>query len=63
MMEKAWENFQETYYKDGEALVDGFKNDNPLSNSGNFQVVYKVKYREKLLENIEALEGIRKVNR
>lgn len=61
--EKAWENFQETYYKDGEALVDGFKNDNPLSNSGNFQVVYKVKYREKLLENIEALEGIRKVNR
>lgn len=60
--EKAWENFQETYYKEGEVLVDGFKDDNPLANSGNFQVVYKVKYREALLENIEALEGIRKIN-
>ena len=37
----AWKSFQKDYFKDNESLADGFKNDNPLANSANYQVFMK----------------------
>ena len=37
----AWKSFQKDYFKDNESLAEGFKNDNPLANSANYQVFMK----------------------
>lgn len=37
----AWKSFQKDYFKDNESLADGFKNDNPLAISANYQVFMK----------------------
>ena len=36
--EEAWESFQEEYFKGSEEAAEGFKNDNPLANSDNYEV-------------------------
>lgn len=37
----AWKSFQKDYFKDNESLADGFKDDNPLASSANYQVFMK----------------------
>ena len=39
--EEAWEQFKTKYFGENEELADGFKNDNPLANSSNYEVYMK----------------------
>lgn len=38
----AWEKFQKEYFKEAPELAEGFKNDNPLAGSDNYEVYMKV---------------------
>ncbi len=40
--DEAWEKFQKEYFKDNPELAEGFKNDNPLADSDNYEVYMKV---------------------
>ena len=62
--EEAWESVQKDYFGDDEAAAEGFKNDNPLANSDNFEVYMKdVESQKDLVKYAEGLEGVRKVNK
>lgn len=37
----AWEEFRTKYFGENEELADGFRNDNPLANSSNYEVYMK----------------------
>ena len=37
----AWEEFRSKYFGENEELADGFRNDNPLANSSNYEVYMK----------------------
>lgn len=39
--EDAWNEFKTKYFGENEELADGFKNDNPLANSSNYEVYMK----------------------
>lgn len=39
--EQAWEDFQKDYFGDNLELAEGFKDDNPLANSDNYEVYMK----------------------
>ena len=39
--EEAWEEFQKQYFGDNPELAEGFKEDNPLANSDNYEVYMK----------------------
>lgn len=39
--EEAWDQFKSKYFGENEDLADGFKNDNPLANSNNYEVYMK----------------------
>lgn len=39
--DEAWEQFKSKYFGENEELADGFKNDNPLANSSNYEVYMK----------------------
>lgn len=39
--EDAWNEFKSKYFGENEELADGFKNDNPLANSSNYEVYMK----------------------
>lgn len=61
--EQAWAEFAPTYFGDNEALAEGFADDNPLANSANYQIYLKdVSRQQELVEELSALEGVRKVN-
>ena len=36
--DEAWESFQDDYFGDSKDAAEGFKNDNPLANSDNYEV-------------------------
>ena len=62
--EEAWETAKEEYFGDDEAAAEGFKNDNPLANSDNFEVYMKnVESQKGLVKFVEGLDGVRKVNK
>lgn len=57
----AWESFKDDYL--GE-YADGFGDDNPLSNSANYEVYLNdVSMQDSLVTYVESLEGVRRVNR
>ncbi len=57
----AWESFKVDYL--GE-YADGFENDNPLEGSSNYEIYMKdVSKQPALVQYLESLEGVRKVNR
>ena len=61
--DEAWEKFKEQYFGDAAELAEGFEADNPLVNSSNYEVYLKnVEDQKKLVEYINSLEGVRKVN-
>lgn len=37
--EEAWEEFQKQYFADNPELAEGFKNDNPLASSDNYEYI------------------------
>lgn len=62
--EEAWESFQEEYFKGSEEAAEGFKNDNPLANSDNYEVYMSdVSKQKDVVSYAESLDGVRKVNK
>ncbi len=62
--EEAWEKFQKEYFGDSAEAAEGFKNDNPLANSDNYEVyMAEVEKQGDVVEFAESLEGVRKVNK
>lgn len=62
--EEAWESFQEEYFGDSKDAAEGFKNDNPLANSDNYEVyMADVSKQQDVVKYAESLEGVRDVNK
>lgn len=62
--DEAWEEFQKSYLGDNPELAEGFKDDNPLANSDNYEVYLEtVERQDEVVEFAESLNGVRKVNR
>lgn len=62
--EDAWDQFKDEYFGESADLADGFKNDNPLGNSDNYEVyMADVSKQAKVVEFAESLDGVRKVNK
>ena len=59
----AWEKMKKEYFGDTDA-AEGFKDDNPLVDSSNYQVYLKdISKQDDLVTYIESLDKVRKVNR
>lgn len=76
--EDAWEEFQKQYFGDSPELAEGFKDDNPLASSDNYEVYMKTtednqsmlaksrslsETQKELVSFAENLDGVRKVNK
>lgn len=62
--EEAWDKFQKDYFGESSDLAEGFKNDNPLGESANYEVYMKdVSSQKDLVAYAQGLEGVRKVNK
>jgi len=60
----AWEKFQDEYFGENSNLAEGFRNDNPLSGSDNYEVYMEsVEGQSELVTYAEGLTGVRKVNK
>lgn len=61
--EKAWEEFKESYFADEPELAEGFRDDNPLAKSANYEVYLNdLDMQDALVTYVSGLEGVRKVN-
>ena len=62
--DEAWESFKDQYFGDEEELAEGFKNDNPLAGSDNYEVYMNdVSAQKDLVKFAKGLDGVRKVNK
>ena len=62
--DEAWKFYQTVYFKDAPELAEGFKEDNPLANSANLEIyMTDVAVQQDLVDYIESMEHIRKINR
>lgn len=62
--EDAWNKFQDDYFGDSKDAAEGFKNDNPLATSDNYEVyMADVEKQKDVVAFAEGLEGVRKVNK
>ncbi|MEG1505290.1 MAG: permease-like cell division protein FtsX [Lachnospiraceae bacterium] len=62
--EEAWDKFKEEYFGESAELAEGFKNDNPLKSSANYEVYMKdVSTQKDLVSFAEKLDGVRKVKK
>ena len=60
--DQAWEDYKQKYFGDEDA-ADGFKDDNPLANSSNYQVYLNdITKQTELVNYIQGLDHVRKVN-
>ena len=60
--DQAWQNFKDKYFQGSDA-ADGFKDDNPLVNSSNYQVyLNQIEKQTQLVNYIQSLEHVREVN-
>ena len=60
--DQAWQNFKDKYFQGSDA-ADGFKDDNPLVNSSNYQVyLNQIEKQTELVNYIQSLDHVRKVN-
>lgn len=60
--DEAWERFSEIYFEGSEA-AEGFRDDNPLVNSSNYQVyMNQIEKQGELVEYIQGLDHVREVN-
>lgn len=61
--EETWEEYKKTYFADAEDAAEGFKDDNPLANSAHYEVyVNEIEKQSELVEYIEGLDNVRKIN-
>lgn len=76
--EQAWEEFQKQYFGDNPELAEGFKDDNPLASSDNYEVYMETtedsenlitrsrslsSTQNDLVEFAQGLDGVREVNK
>ena len=62
--DEARETFKDQYFGESSDLAEGFKNDNPLAGSDNYEVyMTDVASQKKLVSFAESLDGVRKVNK
>ena len=62
--EEAWNKFQDDYFGDSKEAAEGFKNDNPLANSDNYEVYMSdVSKQKQVVSYAEKLDGVRKFNK
>ncbi len=62
--DEAWEKFKTDYFGDSAELAEGFKSDNPLANSDNYEVYMDdVSKQKSVVSYAESLDGVRKVNK
>ncbi len=76
--EEAWDEFQKQYFGDNPELAEGFKDDNPLANSDNYEVYMKTmdedegliarsrslsETQKELVSFAQKLDGVRDVNK
>lgn len=63
--EEAWESFQKEYFGDNASeAAEGFKDDNPLANSDNYEVYLDdVSVQSDLVTYAESLSGVQKVQK
>ena len=76
--DEAWEEFQEQYFGDNPELAEGFRNDNPLASSDNYEVYMETtddnenliarsrslsSTQNELVEFAQGLDGVREVNK
>ena len=60
--DQAWQNFKDKYVQGSDA-ADGFKDDNPLVNSSNYQVyLNQIEKQTELVNYIQGLDHVREVN-
>lgn len=59
---EAWEEFKDVYLGGSEEAAEGFKDDNPLANSANYEVYVKqIEQQSQLVDYISNLEHVREV--
>ncbi len=62
--DEALDSFLSDYLEGNEELAEGFKDDNPLVDSDNYEVYLEsVEQQEEVVEFVEGLEGVRKVSK
>ncbi len=76
--DEAWEKYKEEYFKDKPELAEGFKDDNPLADSDNYEVYMKTtedtkdiaaqskslaSTQQDLVKFAQSLDGVRQVNK
>ncbi len=62
--DEAWDSFKDEYFGDAKELADGFKDDNPLSGSDNYEVYMSdVSKQKDVVAYAEKLDGVSKVNK
>lgn len=62
--DEAWDTFKDDYFGESAELADGFKNDNPLAGSDNFEVyMNNVSDQKELVSFAKSLPGVRKVKK
>lgn len=61
--QEAWEGFRDEYFEGSEAAARGFQDDNPLAKAANYEVYLDaIESQSGLVEYVEGLQGVRKVN-
>ena len=62
--DKAWNKFKGQYFGESSDLAEGFKSDNPLANSDNYEVYLSdVSKQKDVVSYAKSLDGVRKVNK
>lgn len=62
--DEAWDTFKDEYFRESKDLAEGFKDDNPLAGSDNYEVYMKdVESQKEVVKFAEGLDGVRKVNK
>lgn len=62
--DEAWDKFKGDYFGESGDLAEGFKSDNPLANSDNYEVYMEdVSKQKDVVAFAEGVEGVRKVNK
>lgn len=61
--EEAWEEYKEIYFAEEPEMAEGFKDDNPLAKSSNYEVYLNdLSMQSTFVTSLKAQEGVRKVN-
>ena len=62
--DEAWNKFKDQYFGESSDLAEGFKSDNPLANSDNYEVYLSdVSKQKDVVSYAKSLDGVRKVNK